>query len=138
MTEQTEAKTDSDWAKFIIKHKVAFAAFVVAAILAAIAAVHVYVWFVGNAQTTGLVPSTLNLWSMAIIVTFILHAIFWELLLVGIPVGIGAVAGWQWWKRLPEQEKKEYHLSGKGSKSSQSRRSNLAIAFHRFRHQSLH
>jgi hypothetical protein len=44
---------------------------------------------------------------MANLVTFILHAIFWELLFIGIPAIIGAVAGWQWWKRLPEEEKKE-------------------------------
>ncbi len=120
MTQQMEARTDSDWAAFIRKHKVAFAAFVTAAILAAIAAVYVFVWFTANAQTAGLVPSTLNLWSMAHIVTFILHAIFWELLLIGIPAAIGAVIGWQWWKRLPEQEKQEYHLSGKGSKSGRA------------------
>jgi len=54
---------------------------------------------------------------MAHIVTFILHAIFWELILIGIPAAIGAVIGWQWWKRLPEQEKREYCRSGKRSKS---------------------
>jgi hypothetical protein len=50
-------------------------------------------------------------------VSFILHAIFWELLLIGIPVAVGAILGWQWWKRLPEEEKREYHF-GKSSKSS--------------------
>jgi hypothetical protein len=48
---------------------------------------------------------------------FILHAIFWELVLIGIPVAIGAIIGWQWWKRIPEEEKKEYNLSTKGSRS---------------------
>jgi len=28
----------------------------------------------------------------------------------GIPAVIGVVAGWQWWKRLPDEEKKEYHF----------------------------
>jgi hypothetical protein len=118
MTEQTQAKTESDWAAFIRRHKVAFAAFVAAAILAAIGAVYVFVWFTGNAQTIGLVPSTPNLWSIANVVTFILHAIFWELLLTGIPVAIGAVVGWQWYKRLPDKD--QYNLSGKGSKSSRA------------------
>jgi hypothetical protein len=40
--------------------------------------------------------------------------------LIGIPAGIGAVIGWQWWKRLPEQEKRQYNLSGKGSKGSKA------------------
>jgi hypothetical protein len=42
---------------------------------------------------------------------------FWELLLVGIPAAVGAVIGWQWWKRLPGEEKKEYHFSGRRSRS---------------------
>ncbi len=116
MTEQTPAKSDADWAAFISKHKVAFAAFVAAAILAAIGAVYVFVWFTGTAQSTGIVPSTLNLWSMGHMVTFMLHAIFWELLLIGIPVAVGAIIGWQWYKRLPDRN--QYNLSGKRSKSS--------------------
>ncbi len=54
---------------------------------------------------------------MGHMVTFILYALFWELLFIGIPVGIGAVAGWQWWKRLPTEEKKEYHF-GKRSRTT--------------------
>ena len=44
--------------------------------------------------------------------------IFWELLFIGVPAIIGAVAGWQWWKRLPDEEKKEYHLFGKRSRTT--------------------
>jgi len=44
--------------------------------------------------------------------------IFWELLFIGIPAIIGAVAGWQWWKRLPEEEKKEYQFFGKRSRTT--------------------
>jgi hypothetical protein len=115
MTEPIEA-TESDWKLFIRKHWAAFAVFATAAILAFAGAVYVFVWFTGNAQSTGLVPSILSMWTMNNIVLFILHAIFWELALIGIPVAIGAVIGWQWWKRLPEQEKTEYHLSGKRSR----------------------
>jgi hypothetical protein len=118
MTQQTETQTDNGWKRFISNHKAAFAAFIIAAILAAAGAVYVFVWFTGNAQTSGLVPSTLNLWTMNNLVLFILHAIFWELVLIGIPVAIGAVIGWQWWKRLPEEEKGRYNLSRKGSKRS--------------------
>jgi hypothetical protein len=118
MTEQTQTKTDSEWARFIRKHKVAFAAFIAAAILAAISAVYVFVWFTGNAQSTGLVPATLGMWTIGNIVTFILHAIFWGLVLIGIPVAIGAVAAWQWWKRLPDEEKSD--LSWKRSRSSRA------------------
>ena len=92
------------------KHWNVAAVFVVAAILAFAGSVYVYLWFVGEAQSTAMVPSTLDLWTMGHIVTFILHLIFWEILFIGIPAIIGAVLGWQWWKRLPNEEKKEYHF----------------------------
>ncbi len=114
MTMQTENE-GSQWGKFLRKHWVAFAAFVAAAILAFAGAVYVFVWFTGNAQSTGLVPAALGMWTMGNTIAFILHAIFWELVLIGIPVAIGAVAAWQWWKRVPDAEKTG--LSWKGSKS---------------------
>ncbi len=116
MTEQTQVQSGSDWQRFLRKHWAAFAAFIAAAILAVAGAVYVFVWFTGIAQSAGIVPSTLNLWSMNNVIMFILHAIFWELVLIGIPAAIGAVIGWLWWRRLPEQEKQQYHLSGKSSK----------------------
>lgn len=116
MTE-TEVEHVSNWTKFIKKHWSIFAVFVVALIFAVIGAIYVFWWFIGDAQTTGLVPSSLGLWSMANIVIFILHLILWELLVIGIPAIIGAVIGWLWWRRLPDEEKKEYHLSGRRSRS---------------------
>jgi hypothetical protein len=117
MTLEVEAEQGSDWKKFMRKHWNIVAVFVVAIILAVAGAVYVFWWFTGYAQTTGLVPSTLGFWSMANAVFFILHLIFWELVFIGIPAIIGAVIGWQWWKRLPEEEKKEYHLFGRRSRS---------------------
>jgi len=91
---------------------------VAAVVSAVVGAVAVFWWFTGNAQSTGLVPSTLALWTMANVVLFVLHLIFWELILIGIPSAIGAVIGWQWWSRIPYDEKKGYHLFGKGSRTS--------------------
>lgn len=116
MTEQTQISTETGWRLFMRRHWPAFAAFIAAAILVAAGAVYVFVWFTGNIQAVGLVPSSLSLWSMADIVTFILHAIFWELVLIGIPAAIGGVIGWQWWKHIPAQEKQQYNLEGKRSK----------------------
>ncbi len=106
----------SEWKRFMRKHWSIVAVFAVAIILAFAGAVYVFLWFVGNAQSTGLVPRTLGLWTMANLVDFILNAIFWELLLIGIPVIVAAVAGWQWWKRLPDEERREYNLFGKRSR----------------------
>ncbi len=116
MTEQTETKETADWKKLIRKHWTAITVFVIAGILAVAGAVYVLWWFTGNAQSTGLVPLTLNLWTMSNVVAFILHLIFWELVLIGIPVAVGAIIGWQWWKRLPPEEKKE-HMFGRRSRS---------------------
>jgi hypothetical protein len=115
MTTEFETEEGSEWKKFMRKHWKVMAIFVVAIILAAAGAIYVFWWFTGYAQN-GLVPSTLGLWSMANLIFFILHLIFWELVFIGIPVAIGAVIGWQWWKRLPEEERL-HRLFGRSSRS---------------------
>jgi hypothetical protein len=120
MAKEIEVEKPSEGKAFMRKHWKVVALFVATGILAFIGAIYVFLWFVGNAQSTGLVPSTLGLWTMSNLVSFILHAIFWELLLIGIPVAIGAILGWQWWKRLPIEEKSEYRFFGKGSRSSRA------------------
>ena len=114
MTEENSVEKSSDWKRFIRKHWRIAAVFAVAAALALAGVVYVFWWFAGNAQSTGLVPSTLNLWTMDNVVMFILHLIFWELVLIGIPAAVGAIIGWQWWKRLPDEEKT---LFGRRSRS---------------------
>jgi len=111
-----QTQIEADWRHFMRKHWGAFAVFIAAAALAVVGSVYVFVWFTGKIQAVGLVPSTLSLWSMGDIVTFIEHAIFWELVLIGIPAAIGAVIGWQWWRRLPEEERSLYHSTNKNHK----------------------
>jgi len=105
------------WIKFLRKHWQMFVLWIVIAILAVIGAIYVFLWFVGEAQSTGLVPETLNLWAMNHVVTFILHVIFWEIIFIVIPIIVVVVAIWQlWWKKLPIEERTEYkrgHLFGK-------------------------
>jgi hypothetical protein len=113
MMSETKSKNgDKSLKAFLRKHWKVAALFVVSAVLALVASVLVFLWFVGDAQSTGMVPTILGIWTMDNVVTFILHLIFWELVLIGIPVGIAAVGGWQWWKRLPDEEKKNYHFFG--------------------------
>lgn len=118
MAENKPENGHNGWQAFLRKHWGMAALFVVVAVLALVCSILVFLWFVGDAQSTGMVPRTLGLWTMGNMVTFTLHLIFWELLLIGIPVGIAAVAGWQWWKRLPDEEKKEYHFFGKRSNTT--------------------
>ena len=112
---------DKGWYKFLRRHWKALCLFVILAAVAAIAAVYVFLWFVEEAQITGLVPAVLNLWSMNHMVSFLLHLIFWEILYVGIPVIIAVLAVYFfWWKKIPSDERNEYSekkLFGKHGKS---------------------
>jgi branched-subunit amino acid transport protein AzlD len=97
------------WIKFLRNHWKMFTLIIVIAILACIGAISVFLWFVEEAQITGLIPDVLNEWTMGYLITFILHLIFWEAIYIGIPVLIAVVAVWQlWWKRIPEKEQLEY------------------------------
>jgi hypothetical protein len=118
LTEEVRLENDSDWRKFLKRHWKIFAVFVVAVIIAGASAFYVFLWFVGDAQSTAMVPTTLGSWTMGHMVTFFLHLLLWELIFIGIPVIIGAIVGWQWWKRLPEEEKKEYRFFGKRSRTT--------------------
>lgn len=92
--------------------------FVVAAILAGLGAILVFLWFVGQAQSTGLVPSILGLWTLGHVVTFLLNLLFWEILLVGIPVAVVAIGVWLWWRRLPPDRRFGFFMFGKRSRGS--------------------
>ncbi len=119
MEEQTGTKNDSGtWRKFLKKHGTMLIYWIIAAIIAVIGAILVFLWFVGDAQSTNMVPMTLGQWTMAHMITFILHLIFWELLIIGIPVAIAAIAGWLWWKKIPSEERKEYQFFGERSRTS--------------------
>lgn len=100
----------ADWKRFLRKHWGIVSVFALASILALVGAVYVFLWFVGNAQSSGLVPASLGLWTMGGLVAFIVDAIFWELLIIGIPVVVGVVIGWQWWRRLPDEERTGYRF----------------------------
>ena len=119
MSEESRAKLGADWKLFLRRHWKVAAVFVAACVLAFIGAIVVFLWFVGNAQSTGLVPSALSLWSMGHLVTFILYLIMWEIVFIGIVVAAGAIIGWRWWTRLPAEEKMQYHFFEKRSRTVQ-------------------
>ena len=114
-----EKNGENIWIKFLRKHWKMLIIVVLGAILASIGAILVFSWFAGDAQLTGLVPATLGLWAMGHIIPFLLHLLFWEFLLIGIPVIIAEAATYfLWWKKIPDTERKEYrdgHLFSKRS-----------------------
>ena len=118
MNESKQENAHKGWKVFLRKHWRIAALFLAGAVVAFIGAILVFLWFVEDAQSIGMVPTTLGLWTMGHMVTFVLHLIFWELVFIGIPAIISGVAGWQWWKGLPDEEKKEYHLFGSRSRTT--------------------
>ena len=95
----------SEWRGFLKRHWGTALVFGMALVLASAWGVYVFWWFTGNAQSSGLVPSHLGLWTIGHLLTFTIYAIFWELLLVGVPVVIGIVLAWRWWTGLPPEER---------------------------------
>ena len=117
MAETASENGGEIWKKFLRKHWNMVVLFVVGAICVSIGAILVYLWVVGEAQLTGLVPATLDLWTMGYTVTFLLHVILWELPFIGVAIILAAVA-WLWWKKLPDEEKREYHFFGTRSRTT--------------------
>ena len=118
MEEQNKTENDSGaWRAFLKRHWSMLAYWIIAAIIAVIGAVLVYLWFVGEAQSANMVPMILGQWTMAHLVTFMLHLLFWELIIIGIPVAVAAIIGWLWWKKIPDEERKEYQFFGKGTRT---------------------
>ena len=118
-------KDDKIWKKFLRNQWKLIAFMIVVCIVAAIGAVYVFLWFVEDAQLTGLVPTTLASWSMGFLITFFVNLLIWEVLFIVIPLIIVAILVWQlWWNKIPDKERKEYkhaHLPfGKRSKRTDS------------------
>ncbi|HZY47129.1 MAG TPA: hypothetical protein VFE96_04960, partial [Candidatus Bathyarchaeia archaeon] len=92
------------WKDFLRKHWGILAFFLAAVVVLFVGAIYVFRWFTDMAQSSGLVPSSLGLWTIGNLVWFIIYLILWELLIIGIPTVVGGVGVWQWWKRLPDAE----------------------------------
>jgi hypothetical protein len=129
MSEERSRNGSEKWRMFIRAHSKLFVLFVIGAILAFAGAILVFLWFIGNAQASGLIPLTLGLWTLGNIVTFLINLLFWEILLIGIPTIIAVVAVWQWWKRLPDEERNEYRLFNNRSRSSRGGNSFSFLVF---------
>jgi hypothetical protein len=135
MIEQTNPDTDSEWGRFIRKHGTIFAVFAAAAILAVAGAVYVFVWFTGNAQSTGLVPSA----SEPVVNEQRTH-FYSPRHILGTrlnrhPSSYSSNGRMGMVERYLKSEKPR---SGKAPRAQRRRRSNITVAIHRLRHQSLY
>ncbi len=86
------------------------AIFAAAIVLVITGVVYVFLWFAGDATSSGLVPASLGLWTMGNLVSVIVYLILYDLLIVGIPVVVAGVIAWQWWRRTREIEWKGFRF----------------------------
>ncbi len=124
-----ETEKSGVWRKFLKRHWKATTVLAAGAGIAVIWAVLVFLWFVGQAQSTGIVPSTLSLWAMGHLISFILNLAFWELILVGVPVIVGLVVTYGVYMRLPAEEREEYKRAGLFKSNSKNRDRGNIITF---------
>ena len=125
--ETSEEPVGKAWKKFVRRHWKMTLSMVGGIAVAAVAALLVFLWVVADAQTTGLVPSGLGEWTVGYVLTFILNAILWELILVAswvIPIVVATY--FLWYKKLPDEERREYEG---GPRRSRSAGANGGISF---------
>ena len=102
MMNTSEEQLDEEKKRFLLKHWKMTLVMAVCIAVAVIVALLVFLWVVNEAAAV--MPASLGDWTVGYLITFILHLIFWELLLVvtwGIP--LAAVLYWQF-SKLPDAE----------------------------------
>ncbi|MHA1906672.1 MAG: hypothetical protein ACW98Y_05220 [Candidatus Thorarchaeota archaeon] len=104
--------------RFLRRHwrmAIVFAVIIAAAVIVAIV---VALWFLTTAQATALVPAMLGQWSIGHVILFCFHLLFWEILLVGSwLLVIVLVIIFQWYMKLPEEERRERPSRGRREES---------------------
>jgi hypothetical protein len=119
VTVETSGPGSKAWMKFARRHRRMALLMVGGIVGAAVAALLVLLWVVADAQATGLVPSRLGEWTVGYVLTFILNAILWELILVVswvIPIAVAAY--FLWYRKLPGEERREYEGEPRRSRSA--------------------
>ena len=109
MAKTEEVKSSIIWKKFLQRHwKTSL--WMAGGIVVAIAeAIFVFLWVAATAQATGAVPASLGLWTIGYALTFCLHVVSWELILVvSWVIVVSVIVYYQWYKKLSEEERKEY------------------------------
>jgi hypothetical protein len=105
MMNEHEEFLDEEQKRFLRRHWKMAIVFAVLFAAALAAAILVFLWFIDTAQATDLVPSVLGEFTVGYLITFFLHMIFWELVLVvsWVLVVVAAIY-FLWYKQLPEEE----------------------------------
>jgi len=107
---------------FARRHWKAIVPLIGAAIGIFIGIILVLLWFINYWGIGNPGMELLNTWSMATVINFLLNLILWEFLIIGIPIiAIGVVVFFQWWKKLPDEEREDLEKHGYGKRKNQKR-----------------
>jgi hypothetical protein len=118
----TEIKETDFWKKKIKEHLKTFIVIIIAGICAVIGVILVLIWFIETSDIGLQGTATFDQWTLAWIWGFCIMLILWELLFVGIPVGLFfGVGGYLLWKRLSDEEKQEFKGRKKEEKKHRTR-----------------
>ena len=115
-----EKQCDEAWKKFLTKHSGMSSLMIGGVVVAAIAAIFVFLQVVADAQASGLVPVALGQWTVGYCIIFILNVIMWELLFVAswvIPALL--IIYFKWYKQLPEEERDLYEGKKRRKKTAE-------------------
>ncbi len=109
-----EILIDAKDKKFVRKYWRMLTVIAVVFTVAASAGLYVLLWFISSAQAVGFIPAVLGQWTIGYVFTFVLHLIFWELLLVASwVIVIVAIIFMQWYNKLPEEDREKKPKSHK-------------------------
>ncbi|MFX1417962.1 MAG: hypothetical protein ACFE9N_03460 [Promethearchaeota archaeon] len=117
MEKSSELSEEEFWKKKIKEHWKAFILIIVAGICAVIGGLLVLIWFISTSPIGAQGTAFIQQWNLDWVVGFIILIFLWELLFVGVPLGLFfGVGGYIWWRRLPTEEKDEFKAREKKDK----------------------
>lgn len=112
--ETNEEHSEEAVKKFLRRHWKMAGILIGVIAVAVIVSVYVFFRVAADLQTQGLVPLTLGQWTVGYFIGFMFHVILWEVVFVVswvIPIVVVIFA--LWYRKLPDEERKEYGLSPK-------------------------
>ena len=108
------------WKRKIKEHWKVFTAFITGCVVATLGALLVLFWFIETSPIGAMGTATIGEWTLAWTWEFFIFLILWELLIVGIPVGVAfGVGGYLWWNRFSAEEKAEFKGRWRGQRTAE-------------------
>ncbi len=118
---ETDEQSEARMKKFLQRHWKMTIVMAVYLVVAIIVAFLVFLKVAVDAQILGFVPVTLGLWTVGIVFIFCITVIIWELAFVAswaIPIAVITI--FLWYRKLPEEERKEYEGPRRGAETGGS------------------